>query len=89
MRKLNFLSLSLSLSFSLSPPLSLSPPSLQVGLASLTGLAYCILLIPINCLLDIKIGKLSTLMTAQKDNRVKVSLSMKVHKKSFIGCSVT
>ena len=55
--------------FSLSLSLSLS----QVNLASLTGLAFCILLIPVNRWLAVKIGKLSTRMMAQKDNRVKVS----------------
>ena len=45
----------------------------QVNLASLTGLAFCILLIPVNRWLAVKIGKLSTRMMAQKDNRVKVS----------------
>ena len=44
----------------------------QVGLAFLTGLAFAILLIPINRWLAIKIGRLSTSMMAQKDARVKL-----------------
>lgn len=44
----------------------------QVGIAFLAGVAFAILLIPINRWLAIKIGKLSTTMMEQKDNRVKV-----------------
>ncbi|KAL5483667.1 hypothetical protein EMCRGX_G020072 [Ephydatia muelleri] len=44
----------------------------QVGLAFLTGLVFCLLLIPINRWLAIKIGSLSTQMMAQKDKRVKL-----------------
>ena len=44
----------------------------QVGLAFLAGVGFCILLIPINRWLAVKIGKLSTQMMAEKDLRVKV-----------------
>ena len=44
----------------------------QVGLAFLAGVVFCILLIPVNRWLAVKIGHLSTSMMAQKDNRVKV-----------------
>ncbi|CAI8012847.1 Multidrug resistance-associated protein 7, partial [Geodia barretti] len=44
----------------------------QVGLAFLAGVAFCILLIPVNRWLAVKIGQLSTRMMADKDNRVKV-----------------
>ena len=50
------------------------PP--QVGLAFLAGLAFSILLIPVNRWLAIKIGKLSTAMMSQKDLRVKVSVEV-------------
>ena len=46
----------------------------QVGLAFLAGLAFAVILIPINRWLAIKIGKLSADMMHQKDNRVKVIL---------------
>ena len=46
----------------------------QVGLAFLGGLAFCVLLIPVNRWLAVKIGKLSTEMMAQKDKRVKVRI---------------
>ena len=42
-------------------------------MAFLTGLAFCLLLIPVNRWLAVKIGKLSSEMMAQKDQRVKVS----------------
>ena len=45
---------------------------MQVGLAFLAGVAFCILLVPINRWLAVKIGQLSTKMMAQKDQRVKV-----------------
>ena len=45
----------------------------QVGLAFLAGLAFALILIPINRWLAKKIGQLSTAMMEQKDNRVKVS----------------
>ena len=44
----------------------------QVGLAFLAGVAFCILLIPVNRWLAVKIGQLSTSMMAEKDHRVKV-----------------
>ena len=44
----------------------------QVGLAFLTGLAFSVLLIPVNYCLARKIGQLSTAMMTQKDARVKV-----------------
>ncbi|XP_060564564.1 ATP-binding cassette sub-family C member 10-like isoform X2 [Ruditapes philippinarum] len=44
----------------------------QVGLAFLAGLAFALILIPINRWLAKKIGQLSTAMMEQKDNRVKV-----------------
>ena len=44
----------------------------QVGLAFLAGLAFAIILVPINRWLAIKIGQLSSAMMQQKDNRVKV-----------------
>ncbi len=44
----------------------------QVGLAFLAGLAFAIILIPINKWLANKIGQLSTKMMLQKDSRVKV-----------------
>ncbi|XP_064395751.1 ATP-binding cassette sub-family C member 10-like [Halichondria panicea] len=44
----------------------------QVGLAFLAGLVFCVLLIPVNRWLAVKIGKLSTSMMEQKDARVKV-----------------
>ena len=44
----------------------------QIGLAFLAGLAFAIILIPINKWLANKIGELSTRMMEQKDNRVKV-----------------
>lgn len=47
----------------------------QVGIAFLAGLAFAILLIPINRWLAIKIGELSTRMMKQKDSRVKVTSS--------------
>lgn len=49
------------------------PCFLQVGLAFLAGLAFAVLLIPINRQIAIKIGDLSTCMMSQKDARVKVS----------------
>jgi hypothetical protein len=53
----------------------------QVGLAFLAGVAFCILLIPVNRWLAVKIGQLSTRMMAEKDNRVKACLP--VHDRSF------
>ena len=53
----------------------------QVGLAFLAGVAFCILLIPVNRWLAVKIGQLSTRMMADKDNRVKACIS--VHDRSF------
>lgn len=44
----------------------------QIGLAFLAGLAFAILLIPINRWIAIKIAQLSTSMMSQKDGRVKV-----------------
>ena len=44
----------------------------QVGLAFLAGLVFCLLLIPVNRWLAVKIGKLSTAMMTHKDSRVKV-----------------
>ncbi|KAL4237303.1 Multidrug resistance-associated protein 7 [Mactra antiquata] len=44
----------------------------QVGLAFLAGLAFALILIPINRWLANKIGELSKAMMEQKDNRVKV-----------------
>lgn len=44
----------------------------QVGLAFLTGLGFCLLLIPVNRWLAVKIGRLSTAMMEHKDSRVKV-----------------
>ncbi|XP_067681975.1 ATP-binding cassette sub-family C member 10-like [Haliotis asinina] len=44
----------------------------QVGLAFLAGLAFAIILIPINRKLAIKIGELSNTMMEQKDARVKL-----------------
>ncbi|ESO85415.1 hypothetical protein LOTGIDRAFT_183817 [Lottia gigantea] len=44
----------------------------QVGLAFLAGLAFAIILIPINRQLAIKIGDLSSKMMEQKDSRVKL-----------------
>ncbi len=43
-----------------------------MGLAFLAGLVFCVLLIPVNRWLAVKIGKLSTSMMEQKDARVKV-----------------
>ena len=43
-----------------------------MGLAFLAGLAFAVILVPINRWLAIKIGKLSADMMHQKDNRVKV-----------------
>ena len=51
-----------------------------MGLAFLAGVAFAILLIPINRWLAIKIGKLSTAMMEQKDNRVKVCKHDQVNK---------
>ena len=42
-------------------------------MAFLSGLGFCILLVPVNRWLAIKIGKLSTEVMAHKDQRVKVS----------------
>ena len=53
----------------------------QVGLAFLAGVAFCILLIPVNRWLAVKIGQLSTRMMADKDNRVKACIP--VHYRSF------
>jgi ATP-binding cassette subfamily C (CFTR/MRP) protein 10 len=47
---------------------------LQVGIAFMAGLAFGIILIPINRKIANKIGELSTRMMAQKDARVKVSV---------------
>lgn len=47
----------------------------QVGIAFLAGLAFAVLLIPINRWLAIKIGQLSTRMMLQKDSRVQVTRS--------------
>ena len=38
----------------------------------MAGVAFCILLIPVNRWLAVKIGQLSTSMMAEKDQRVKV-----------------
>lgn len=38
----------------------------------MAGVGFCILLVPINRWLAVKIGQLSTKMMAQKDQRVKV-----------------
>ncbi len=46
----------------------------EVGWAFLTGLAFTLLLIPINRWLAIKIGSLSKDMMSQKDGRVKVAI---------------
>ncbi len=43
-----------------------------MGLAFLTGLGFCILLVPVNRWLAVKIGKLSTEMMNRKDQRVEV-----------------
>ena len=45
----------------------------QVGVAFVAGLAFAIVLIPINRKLAIKIGELSKRMMEHKDARVKVS----------------
>ena len=45
---------------------------MQVGLAFLAGVAFCVFLVPVNRWLAVKIGQLSTRMMAEKDNRVKV-----------------
>ena len=47
-------------------------------MAFLGGLAFCVLLIPVNRWLAVKIGKLSTAMMAQKDQRVKVCTYVRV-----------
>ena len=46
---------------------------LQVGLAFLAGLAFAVLLVPINRLIADKINVLSEKMMQHKDDRVKVS----------------
>lgn len=46
---------------------------LQVGISFMAGVAFAIVLIPINRWLAIKIGQLSTEMMHHKDARVKVS----------------
>ena len=46
----------------------------QVGLAFLAGVAFAVILIPINRWLAIKICHLSTEMMTQKDTRVNVGL---------------
>lgn len=43
-----------------------------MGLAFLAGVGFCVLLVPINRWLAVKIGKLSTEMMERKDQRVKV-----------------
>ena len=48
---------------------------MQVGIAFLAGVVFSIILIPINRWLAVKIGKLSTAMMSQKDQRVKVVVS--------------
>ncbi|XP_070181093.1 ATP-binding cassette sub-family C member 10-like [Littorina saxatilis] len=48
----------------------------QVGLSFLAGLAFAIILIPINRKLAMKIGELSTRMMEQKDSRVKLMNEM-------------
>lgn len=44
----------------------------QVGLAFLAGVAFSVILIPINKFIANKIGELSTKLMEQKDNRVKI-----------------
>lgn len=44
----------------------------QVGFAFLAGLAFSIILIPINKVIASKIGELSTKMMERKDERVKM-----------------
>ena len=51
---------------------------LQVGLAFLAGVVFCVLLVPVNRWLAVKIGTLSTRMMAEKDNRVKVHIGVRV-----------
>ena len=51
----------------------------QVGLAFLAGLAFAIILVPINRWLAVKIGELSKAMMEQKDNRVRVNVSLLVN----------
>lgn len=46
----------------------------QVGMAFLAGLAFAVLLVPLNRWIAVKIGQLSTRMMLQKDSRVKVTL---------------
>lgn len=48
----------------------------QVGLAFLAGVAFTIILIPINKFIANKIGSLSTKMMAAKDNRVKLMMEI-------------
>ena len=52
----------------------------QIGLTFLTGLAFAIILIPINKVIASKIAKLSQSMMQYKDERVKVSLTLKIFK---------
>lgn len=44
----------------------------QVGLAFLSGVAFSLLLIPINKIIANKIGQLSTKLMTEKDSRVKM-----------------
>lgn len=44
----------------------------QVGLAFLSGVAFSLLLIPINKVIANKIGELSTKLMTEKDSRVKM-----------------
>lgn len=44
----------------------------QVGLAFVSGVVFCIILIPVNKLIANKIGTLSTKLMREKDTRVKM-----------------
>ena len=58
---------------------------LQVGLAFIAGVAFGVLLVPINRWIAVSIGRLSTKMMTQKDARVKVSeISVKLFEIFYI-----
>jgi len=51
---------------------------LQVGVAFLAGVAFAVLLIPVNRYIAVKIGELSQTLMVQKDSRVKVHINLSV-----------
>ncbi|KAG8334144.1 Multidrug resistance-associated protein 7 [Homalodisca vitripennis] len=48
----------------------------QVGMAFLAGVVFSVILIPINKCIASQIGKLSTKLMAEKDNRVKITMGV-------------